>query len=359
MEVMEIFLKILIVHELFPPEVAGGGEKLVLRLAKSLIERGHSIKVITSGNPKIRQYDGIQTIRLPINRYMMNLAVPTIVKHARNSDIIQTSSGNTGFPSWAASKITKKPVCLMVCHIFGRYWKDVQGPLKGRLFEFMEKMFLARSYDATVFLNSSSKRIGKEIGIDVKNTYVLNPGIDFNKFQIGGIKKEPFVMTVGNFSMNKPTVKIKGIEYVLEAARELPDIKFVVVGTGEYMAKLEKNASKNIQFFSNLSDNELIKLYNKALVYCAPSLAEGFGFTILEAMGSGSAVISSIDLGQRGKVIRPKNTEDIVKEVRKLIDNPTMAKSIGKQNKKVAKKFLWEKFVDGIEKIYEPLVVQR
>jgi len=355
MGIMAVFLKILIVHEIFPPEMSGGGEKLVLRLAKSLKERGHSIKVITSGNPKIKKYEEIETIRMPINRYIMNFSTPIIARYAVDADIIQTSSGNVCFPSWVAAKMLGKPICCMVCHIFGHYWTDVRGPFVGRIFEFMESFFLARSYDTIVFLNKSSKKIGAKLGVEIKKSISSNPGIDFKKFQIRGVKKEPFVLSVGNFSMNKPTVKIKGFEYVIEAAKRMPDTRFVIVGSGDYMPTLRRKAPKNVEFLKNLRYHDLIRLYNRALVYCAPSLAEGFGFTILEAMASGCAVVSSIDLGQTGKIIKPKNTSEIVKEISRLMKNPSKAKALGERNKKIAKKFVWEKFVDRFEEIYRHL----
>lgn len=344
------------VHEIFPPEISGGGEKLVLHLAKSLKDRGHAIKVVTSGDHSIKHYKGIRTMRIPVNRYMMNLSAHIIAKHAADVDIIQTSSGNACFPSWLAAKILKKPICCMVCHIFGEYWKDVQGPIKGRIFEFMEREFLSRSYDKTVFLNESSKKIGSRIGVDMKRSIVLNPGIDFDKFQVKDIKKEPFVLSVGNFSMNKPTVKIKGFEYVIETARRMPDTKFVIVGSGDYIPRLKKEATQNIEFLGDLKDYELAKLYNRALIYCAPSLTEGFGFTILEAMASGCAVVSSINLGQEGKIIKPQNPDQMVRELNMLLKNPDKAKKIGTQNKKTAKGYSWNKFVDGFEKMYGSLV---
>ena len=352
---MAVRLKILIVHEIFPPDISGGGEKLVLRLAKSLKERGHEIKVVTSGDPKVRKYQGIETVRIPVNRYAMNLMVPEIARQARDADIIQTSSGNVCFPSFIAGKTTETPVCCMICHIFGNYWEDVKGPFKGKMFEAMEKVFYTQDYDKVVFLNNSSRNIGARLGVNMKKSTVMNPGIDYKKFQLKGAKKENLVMSVGNFSMDKPTVKIKGFEYVIEAARRLPEIKFVMVGTGPYMSKLKRKAPPNVEFFSNLSDRALIKLYDRALVYCAPSLAEGFGFTILEAMASGCAVVSTIDLGQKGRLIKPKRTDDIVRAIRRLMKNPKEAKRIGEENRRIAKAFMWDKFVDGFEEIYESL----
>ena len=48
-------MKILFTHELFPPDVAGGGEIAVYEIVKRLKERGIEIKVLTTGNP-YKQY---------------------------------------------------------------------------------------------------------------------------------------------------------------------------------------------------------------------------------------------------------------------------------------------------------------
>ena len=110
-------MKILLANEKFPPEVAGGGETIVYNLVKGLIKRGHQVTVLTTGNPRIKEFDGIKTIRVPVNRYLMNLSYPTILKHAVGYDLIQTTSGNMCFPSWKASKTLNNPICCLILHI--------------------------------------------------------------------------------------------------------------------------------------------------------------------------------------------------------------------------------------------------
>lgn len=345
--------KVLLTHDLFPPDSVGGGELLNYRIAKELIKRGYSVKVLTTGNTRIKKYDNIETIRIPINRYLMNLAIPNFLYHAKNADIIQTSSGNACFPSWVAAKVLKKPICCYVHHILGKYWGDVKGVFLGKIFESTEKLFLNRSYDAFIFQNKSSKKIGIGIGIDENRIFLLQPGIDYQNFQIKGIKKEPLVLFVGNLSMNKTMVKTKGLEYLLEAAKILHDVKFVIVGEGNYLSSLEKTSPPNVMFTGGLVGKPLIKLYNKALIFCLPSLAEGFGLTILEAMASGCAIVSTIDIGQEGIIIKQKSAKDIVKAVSYLVQNPSVPKKIGKRNRKLAKKFTWDRFMKGLIRIYD------
>jgi glycosyltransferase involved in cell wall biosynthesis len=348
-------MKILITHELFPPDISGGGETLTLKLAQLLQKKNHEVKVVTSGDPKIKEYGGVSTVRIPVSRYLMNFSLPTILKEAREFDIIQTSSGNMTYPSFLAAKILRKPISCHIHHIFGSYWRDVRGPIIGRFFELGEKFVLTRPFDAVVFQNFNSRQIGLDIGIKGDVTHMIQPGIDWEKFQIKRVEKEPFVLFVGNFDMNKQTIAIKGLKYLLKAAEELDEIKFVIVGGGKEIEKIKTKYPKRIKFTGPLIGEELVKLYNEALIFCYPSLTEGFGISLLEAMASGCATVSTIDIGQEGPKIEPKNVEQISRSIKYLIDNRKETKKIGKKNRKLAKKFTWERFIENYIGIYNSI----
>jgi len=347
-------MKVLIAHEIFPPEFVGGGETLMLKICLGLKERGIDVKVLTSGNPKIKFYKGIETIRIPVNRYLMNLALFQVLKHAKDVDLIQTSSGNLCFPSWLAAKLLKKPICCYVHHILNGYWKDVRGIFIGSLFEKFEKIFISRDYDAIIFQNKSALKLGKKIGLDAKKVFLLQPGIDWKKFQVKR-EKEPFVLFVGSINMNDALVNLKGVKYLLDAAKELPDIKFFVVGGGEALEKLKNSSPKNVVFTGPLVGEPLIEIYARAQIFCLPSLSEGFGLSILEAIASGCAIISTIDIGQKGILIKPKSSEEIVKAIKYFIENKEDALKCGRENRKLAKNFSWNKFFTALIKIYDSI----
>lgn len=346
-------MKILITHELFPPDVTGGGETLTYRIAKELKERGHEVKTLTSGNPKIKEFDGIKTIRIPVNRYLMNLSLPIISKHAKDVDLIHTSSGNMCFPSFLAAKMNNKPICCYVHHVFGSNWKYVRGPILGFIFQQMEKLFLTRNYDAVIFQNNLSRDMGLEMGINKEKIFTLHPGVDYNQFQLKGIKREIQVLFVGNLSMDKSMVKIKGLEYLIDAAKLLPQIRFIVVGEGSYLKKIKKDSPQNVYFVGGKRGKELAEIYNKSLIFCLPSLAEGFGISILEAMASGCAIVSTIDIGQEGIIVKPKSSEDIARAIKYFVDNIEKAKRVGLKNRMLAKRYTWKKFIDELTKIYD------
>src|SRR5580693_4467204 len=59
-------MKVLLTHHYFPPDFAGGGEYVVLETARGLLQRGVDVRVLTTGDPRITEYEGIPTVRLPI-----------------------------------------------------------------------------------------------------------------------------------------------------------------------------------------------------------------------------------------------------------------------------------------------------
>jgi glycosyltransferase involved in cell wall biosynthesis len=346
-------MRILITHELFPPDVVGGGEKLVLKLAKHMIARGHSVKIVTSGDPKIKSHEGVETIRIPANRYLMNLlALPEILKHAQDADIIQTSSGNMALPSYIAAKLLNKPICCWVHHIFGKYWRDIRGPIAGRFFEIGEQFILTRKFDSYVFQNASSKRIGTKIGISAQKIRMITPGIDYKKFAMKRkVKRGRNVLFVGNFSMDEATIKTKGVKYLIEAAEILPDIEFVLVGN--FKEKIEY--PENVKILGSVSSRKLVELYNKAGVVVCNSLNEGFSLVLLEAMASGCAIVSTVDIGQIGKKVRPKDPELLARAIKSYIDNPKVARADGKKNERLSKKYTWNSFYRAFGNLFKSL----
>jgi glycosyltransferase involved in cell wall biosynthesis len=219
------------------------------------------------------------------------------------------------------------------------------------LFEKFEKIFISRDYDAIIFQNNSALKLGRKIGINAKKVFLLQPGIDWKKFQLKR-KKEPFVLFVGSMKMDEPLVRLKGIKYLLDAAKELKDINFFVVGGGRALEKLKNISPKNVVFTGPLTGKYLIEIYARAQIFCLPSLSEGFGLSILEAMASGCAIVSTIDIGQRGILVRPKNSDEIVKAIKYFIENKEKALKCGKENRRLAKSFTWNKFFNNLIKIY-------
>jgi len=259
-------MKILITHELFPPECNRMGERLVYTITKKLQERRLEVKVLTTGNPLIKKYKGIRTIRLPIHRYFMNLAFLSVLNHAKDCDLIQTSNYNACFPSLVAGKLLKKPVICLVQGMYGNRWLKMRGPLFGGISMLVEKFQVDHDYNKLIFLSNYGRDTALDIGIKKEITKIIRPGFDYKKFKVK--MKEPFVLFVGRLA------KQKGLDYLIEAAKELPNIEFKIVGDGEQEKRLKSIAPKNVKFLGFVSNKKLVDLYSKALVFVCPLLAK-------------------------------------------------------------------------------------
>ncbi len=336
-------MKVLLVHELFPPTVAGGGEIIAGNTALQLRKRGVGVSVLTTGFGPAR-WKGVSVSRIPVNRFLMNLCVLPVLKRAAEADLIHCFTYNSTIPSLLASRLRGKPCVCTVLGIYGKEWKEIRGPVLGRLCEIAERIQVFRNFDATAFLSEFSMYQALETG-RVRNPAVTRPGTDPEKFRPG--KKEPFVLFVGRLS------KQKGIRYLVEAARLVPDVEFLLVGSGPERPP----APENVKFLGAIPHSpRLYDLYGRALIFCLPSIGEGLGLVVQEAMASGCAVVSTVPLDFEGVRIPPKNPEKIAEAVRYLADNPGEAKRMGRKNRKIAERYTWDRYGESVLDVYRRVV---
>jgi len=340
-------MKVLITHELFMPDFAGGGEKLVYEMAKHLQKKGVEVKILTTGNPKVKEFEGIPTIRLRRNRFLMNFALFPIMKHAKDVDLIQTSNYNACFPSWLAGKLLKKPVFCFAFGLYGKRWLKMRGKIIGTLSKIVEKIQLNRSYTKNLFLSDYSRKWGEEIGIPKKRSEVISPGLNLKNYRAS--IKSPYVLFSGRFA------KQKGVYDIIGTAKLLHNIQFVMMGWGEEEKKLRKKAPKNVKF-SNLSlkdGKKFFDMYSKASVFFLPSYGETFGFVLVEAMASGCPIVSTIPLGYKGFTVKPGDTIEMAKSIAYLMKEKSKARHMGMENIKLSKKYTWENFTDKLLALYK------
>lgn len=86
--------------------------------------------------------------------------------------------------------------------------------------------------------------------------------------------------------MKKQTIKRKGLETFVKSARYLSNIKFVLIGShlDDSIKYLRSIAPSNVEFTGFVSDEELLKWYQRAKVYCQLSRYEGLPNALCEAL---------------------------------------------------------------------------
>ena len=136
---------------------------------------------------------------------------------------------------------------------------------------------------------------------------------------------------------------------------KIDDLKLVLAGG--VWEKFKKELSDTIGDFDQskievlgyVKDEDLPKLYSNALMFIYPSLYEGFGLPVLEAMKCGCPVITSNVsslpevIGQAGIQINPKNDEELIKAFEKMYYDSFFRELCIERGLIRAKNFSWEK----------------
>ena len=182
-------LGILLVHERFPPDYGGGGEYVVLQVAKHLIASGYRVKVLTTGDPAEASFEGVPIKRLPISRYRFNFASAEIAAAAADADLIHCFSYHAVYPAWRAGRRLGKPVVLGVLALFGRAWLRMRGPVLGRLFHAYELFLLRLPFDRRLFLSAGSLQLARTLKVPDSGNRVISPGISLEDYHAAACKE--------------------------------------------------------------------------------------------------------------------------------------------------------------------------
>jgi glycosyltransferase involved in cell wall biosynthesis len=198
---------------------------------------------------------------------------------------------------------------------------------------------------------SAKAEIHEEMMIPNEKIVVTYNGSSFN-FPEGEQHKEDYYLYVGGLETRK------NIKPMLEAIlafneKRIPKIPLKLVGSlhganTEIRGILEKH-SELFHLINNVRDSELADYYRKARALIFPSLEEGFGLPLVEAMRSGCpAVVSDIkvfkEIAQESALyFSPQNPSDIKNKLVLLEESPDLAKSLVKSGLERSKEFTWEK----------------
>lgn len=167
------------------------------------------------------------------------------------------------------------------------------------------------------------------------------------------IKKEKFILYVGTLQPRKNiTVLIKAFA---DVNKKDPEFKLIITGRRGWMydeiLKIadEQQCREAIIFTGYLDNEQVAALYSNAFCYVMPSLYEGFGIPVLEAMSFGCPVISSFASslpevgGDACLYFDPQNPLELMSRIHLLMKDKSVRKELIKNGKERIKLFSWEK----------------
>lgn len=278
--------------------------------------------------------------------------------------------------------IKKKPTLVTIHDIIPLLFPEAYpSGIKGKLSYLFQKVSLKTVKGIITDSNCSRDDIVKYLKYPENKitTVYLAPSDIFRKLDGWEWKKEiinkyslpdKFVLYVGDVNWNKN---------LLILARACKDIGavLIIVGKQAVNENIDKTHAENKPFAAFLdefghdpqirrlgyvSDEDLVKIYNLASVYCLPSFYEGFGLSVLEAMSCGTPVACSKKsslpeiAGDAAVFFDPDNREDLAKSLDRLISGKEFRDLMIKKGFHQAEKFSWEKTATETAKVYRQVL---
>jgi glycosyltransferase involved in cell wall biosynthesis len=182
--------------------------------------------------------------------------------------------------------------------------------------------------------------------INEPSIYIPN-GLDFTSFSsdVPFHKRDPFsILFISH------TIDLKGTIYAVNAVKTIKESYPGLTVTAFSIYKKPAYFPTFIRYHQNPSQQQIRALYNSASIFIAPSLSEGWGLTVCEAMMCGCAVVATDIPGHReflvnnenGVFCSPGSADSIAEKIEWLFNNPKTANAIALRAPESLKKFDWD-----------------
>jgi len=180
-------------------------------------------------------------------------------------------------------------------------------------------------------------------------------------------KGRPFIFTMSNILPYKNTVRL--LEAFVSLASDYPQLCLFIAGRGDGHPALVRLIRRygvvdRVLFSDQLTFLEVRSCFEQALFFAFPSLMEGFGLPVLEAMASGCPVLTSNTLslvkvaGNDAELVDPLEVKSIAAGMRRLLGSSERRRQLSVQGGQRAARFTWEACARQTLEVYRELTQQ-
>jgi len=233
----------------------------------------------------------------------------------------------------------------------------------------------ARIADQIITVSNFSKNlILQDLRIPETKVHVIYNGVDtlfftpdpacINKFRL---RTNGFVFHLGFLEPRKNTRRV--VEAYGRISPKLRDqFPLVIAGLSEMAQEVFLPLIKNLNLEQNtillpyVSDKELAGLYSSCAVFVWPSLWEGFGLPVIEAMAAGAPVITSNTTslpevaGDAALLVNPESVDEITDATVLLLEQQNLRRELSLKGMKRARLFQWSKTVEETVKVWRDVL---
>lgn len=358
------------------PGETGGSEIYARRLVPSLLEARNELRLTlfagTEAATSLRREEwasDVEVVQLHLDarsRVRRVLAEQTLLPraaHRARLDLLHNLFTT-------APAVPRVPQVTTILDVIYKRFPETHSGLLAHGMRLLVPLAARRSRRVLTLSNAAKDDIVRFLGVSpdrVDVTY-LGPGIreDTTPVDEREVRRRlelpdgPLILTV---SAKRPH---KNLERLIEAVGSLPDPRPTLVVPGyptpfeaELKQLAEAVAAGNVRFSGWVDDDVLDGLYRAATCFVLPSLAEGFGLPVLEAMLRGTPVACSDTsslpevAGDAAVYFDPEDTVAITAALKRLLSEPELRERLSKAGREQARRFSWEATARDTLRSYE------
>ncbi len=335
-----------------------GGTAYTLRLARHLPESGLQVQIVAENVQQLsrdyrRQFPLREVTHLStpvLNRLVLRLLLAEL--RAEPPDLIHIQSRQMLAPgTWLARHLNRPFVVTVHDYLAERESFKFSTPFGRRVIAVSDSVrndLLERT------------RLAPEL------VSVVRSGVEFvPEDDCGGVFGEGRAPVFGTAGVLEP---VKGLHFFLGAAaivlREIPDARFLISGTGPEETRLfalarELGISSHVTFLT--SPHDFSNVIRAMDVYCLPSLRQGLGTIMLEAMARSRPVIATKTGGvysivkdrETGLVVPPGDVRAMAEKMIELAGDPALARRLGQAGRElVQREYSVERMIEQTVAVY-------
>ena len=343
---------------------AGGAERTIYEISRRLVGRGYQVSWLSTkspGLPSHEKIEGIDIYRLGGN---ITAHIRDILFENRQSEGTVVVDDLAHVVPWMSERFGKLPGTAFFRHLHQRTLDgQLPGP-KGSILKRIEKTY-PLLYKKWPFVTESKQGVRdlEELGISPDRIVRIPPGVDLERLQPKEKFTEPSLVYFGGLrDYKRPWEAL----YLLKELKEdYPDIKLRVSGEGPSLNSMRSLAGKlelgnNVEFMGRLDNEHLFDIVARSWLNLHFSVAEGWGYSILEASACGTPTVAydvpgvneAIINGTNGFIVDELEQTELLRTVLDFVDRyehwPTKCRELSTSYSWDSTTLAWEQHFDGI-----------
>ena len=372
-------MKILVLVFHFPP-ISGGGVVVITDIINKFAELGNDVTVITPNidwngepfnpkiNPKIKiirtETPSKNKIKVAARRCQSNIKKKSIeIGKLDSFDFIFTIFHPFHLVPKAAvetAKILKIPSIVKVDDAIYEKAKGLKS-LQRKIEKMINGKTLRTGTKVLVSNNDTKKIIIDEYNVSAKKISIIPNGVDLSMFNTTTKNPKKIIFAGAMYYHRGLDILLESIPLVI---KEIPDAKFVLLGSGDEMGKLKQIVSKNnlndsVEFKGWINREDIPKNISDASIGIGPLrltnvTSRALPIKVLEYMAVSLPIIAQkgtlpndvLENGKNGFFI--ENHIELAEKIILLLNEPKKVENMGAYSLKLVQKFSWEQVVNSI-----------